>query len=34
MLCLFLQAFMEFKHATKEGQHQEAIIKSKEEEFQ
>jgi hypothetical protein len=33
MPCLFLQTFMEFKHVTKEGQHQEAIIKS-EEEFQ
>jgi hypothetical protein len=32
--CLFLQAFLEFKNGTEEGQQQEAIIKSKEGELQ
>jgi hypothetical protein len=31
---LFLQAFLEFKNGTEEGQQQEAIIKSKEGELQ
>jgi len=32
-LSLLLQAFLEFKHATQEGQEQETVLKNKEEEL-